>query len=80
MACSEFQNITLLANSRLNGIHTIMTMMMMITCRICSELKDHYHTLNREPIDENFDDLDESSDKGGNRPETKGHLEALRSA
>lgn len=37
-------------------------------------------TLNREPIDENFDDLEDSSVKGGNNPETKGHLEALRTA
>lgn len=37
-------------------------------------------TLNREPIDENFDDLAESSGKGGNKPETKEHLDALRSA
>lgn len=33
------------------------------------------HTLNREPIDENFDDLEDSSAKGGNKPETKEHLE-----
>lgn len=38
------------------------------------------HTLNRVPIDENLDDLEVSSGKGGKSPETKGHLEALNSA
>jgi len=33
-------------------------------------------TLNREPIEENFDCLDDSSGEGGNNPDTKGHLEA----
>lgn len=37
-------------------------------------------TLNREPIEENFDDLADSSGKRGNKPETKEHSEALRSA
>jgi len=36
--------------------------------------------LNREPIEENFDDLDESSAEGGNKPATKEHFEALKSA
>lgn len=40
-----------------------------------------YDTLKREPIDENFEDLEEdlveSSGSGGNRPATKEHLEAL---
>ena len=36
-------------------------------------------TLNREPIKENFDYLDDSSGEGGNKPNTKGHLEAQRS-
>lgn len=35
-------------------------------------------TLNREPIEENFDDLEDSSGKGGKRPETKEQLEAER--
>lgn len=34
-------------------------------------------TLKREAIEENFDDLDVSSGRGGNRPATKGHVEAL---
>lgn len=38
------------------------------------------HTLNREPIEENFDDLDDSSDRGGNRPDTKEQFEAVKSA
>jgi len=37
-------------------------------------------TLNRAPIDENFEDLDESLEGGGNRPETKEHFEAVKSA
>jgi len=37
-------------------------------------------TLNREPIEENFDLLDDSSGEGTNKPDTKGHLEAYRSA
>lgn len=32
-------------------------------------------TLNREPIEENFDDLEDSSGKGGNKPDTKEHVE-----
>ena len=46
--------------------------------RICTALHiciQQKHTLNREPIDDNFDDLEDSSAKGGNRPETKEHLE-----
>lgn len=39
-----------------------------------------YHTLNREPIDENFDDFEDSSGNGGNKPDTKEQVEALRSA
>lgn len=31
-------------------------------------------------MDENLEDLDESSDGGGNRPETKEHFEAVKSA
>lgn len=42
--------------------------------------KEEYNTLKLEPIDENLDDLDDSSAKGGNRPETKEHSEALKSA
>ena len=37
-------------------------------------------TLNREPIEENFDLLDDSSGEGRNKPDTKGHVEAYRSA
>ena len=37
-------------------------------------------TLKRDPIDENFEDFDVSSDRGGNKPETKEHLESHRSA
>ena len=37
-------------------------------------------TLNREPIEEKFDDLDESSAEGGNNPTTNEHLDALKSA
>lgn len=37
-------------------------------------------TLNREPIEENFDVLDESSTKEVNKPETKEQFEALKSA
>ena len=48
-----------------------------------SQLKlniEESQTLNREPIEENFDDLEDSSGKGGNKPETKEHLEALKSS
>lgn len=31
-------------------------------------------------MEENFDVLEDSSDKGGKRPDTKGQLEALRRA
>ena len=37
-------------------------------------------TLNREPIEENFDDFEDSSGKGGNKPDTKEHSEVLKSA
>jgi hypothetical protein len=39
-----------------------------------------HETLNREPIEENFDDLEESSGRGGNKLETKEHLDALSNA
>jgi len=39
-----------------------------------------YHTLNRAPIEENFDDLDDSSVERGNKFATKGHFEALKRA
>ena len=39
-----------------------------------------YQTLKREPIDENFEDLDDSSANGGNKHDTKEHLEAPKSA
>lgn len=42
--------------------------------------EEEYNTLNLEPIDENFDDFDDSSAKSGNSPETKEHSEALKSA
>lgn len=35
------------------------------------------NTLKREPIEENFDDLEDSSATGGKRPATKEHLETL---
>lgn len=38
------------------------------------------NTLNREPMEENFDVLDESSAKDGNNPETNGHVEAFKRA
>lgn len=38
------------------------------------------HTLNRVPIEENFDDLEDSSDEVGNKLATKEQLEALKSA
>lgn len=38
------------------------------------------YTLNRVPIEENFDDLEDSSDEVGNKLATKEHLEALNSA
>lgn len=34
-------------------------------------------TLKRDPIEENFDDLDVSSGSGGKSPATNEHLEAL---
>lgn len=37
-------------------------------------------TLNREPIDENFDVFDDSSGRGGNKSLMKEHLESLKSA
>lgn len=33
-------------------------------------------TLKRDAIEENFEDLDDSSGSGGKSPATKGHLEA----
>lgn len=33
--------------------------------------RDGYQTLKREPIEENFDDLDDSSANGGNKHDTK---------
>lgn len=42
--------------------------------------KENLSTLNREPIEENFDVLEDSSAKGGNKDDTKEHLEALKSA
>ena len=49
------------------------------TKHIIKKKLDH-HTLNREPIEENFDCLEDSSAKGGNKPDTKEHLEAPKSA
>lgn len=37
-------------------------------------------TLKRDPIDENFDDFEDSSGRGGNRPATNEHLEAVNKA
>lgn len=37
-------------------------------------------TLNREPMDENFDVLEDSSGSGGNKPDTNEHLDAVRRA
>jgi hypothetical protein len=42
--------------------------------------EENYETLNCEPIEENFDALNESPAEGGNKPTTKEHLEALKSA
>jgi len=42
--------------------------------------EENYQTLKREPIEQNSDDLDESSAEGGNKPATKEHPEALKSA
>jgi hypothetical protein len=36
--------------------------------------------LNLEPIDENFDDFEESSERGGKRHETNEHPEAPKRA
>lgn len=37
-------------------------------------------TLNPVPMEENFEDLEDSSGKGGNKLATKAHFEAFRSA
>ena len=37
-------------------------------------------TLKRDPMDENLDDLDDSSGSGGNKPTTKGHFESVKSS
>ena len=37
-------------------------------------------TLKRDPMEENFDDFDVSSGRGGNRLTTKGHFEAVSKA
>jgi len=42
-----------------------------------NEAHEKNDTLNREPIEENLEDLDVSSGSGGKRPATNGHLEAL---
>lgn len=39
-----------------------------------------YITLKRDPMEENFDDLDESSGSGGNRLAAKEHLDAVNRA
>lgn len=50
------------------------------TSRITFPKRELHRTLKREPIDENFEDLDDSSANGGNKHDTKEHLEALKSA
>lgn len=35
------------------------------------------NTLKRDPIEENFDDFEDSSGEGGNRPATNEHFEAM---
>jgi len=42
--------------------------------------KKGIHTLNLDPIEENLDDFDESSGRGGKSAATKGHLEAVSRA
>lgn len=42
-----------------------------LTCKVQQK-----QTLKREPIDENFVDLEDSSGEGGNKLETKEHWEA----
>ena len=37
-------------------------------------------TLNRVPIEENFDDLEDSSDEDGNKLDTKKQVDALKRA
>jgi hypothetical protein len=37
-------------------------------------------TLKRAPMEENLEDLDVSSGRGGNNPDINEHLEALRSS
>ena len=44
------------------------------------EREREHQTLNCEPIEDNFDCLEYSSDESGNKPDTKEHLEALKSA
>lgn len=34
-------------------------------------------TLKRDPMEENFEDLDDSSGRAGNKPATKEHFEAV---
>lgn len=36
------------------------------------------NTLKRDPIEENFDDFEDSSGERGNRPATNEHFEAIR--
>lgn len=45
-----------------------------------NDIHKQFHTLNLEPIEENFDCLEDSSFDIGNRPETKEHSEALKRA
>lgn len=45
--------------------------------QIFMQKKISNQTLNRDPIEENFEDFDVSSGSGGNKPDTNGHLEAL---
>ena len=40
----------------------------------------HALTLKRAPMEENLDDFDDSSGRGGNRPTTKEHFEAVNKA
>lgn len=44
------------------------------------EMECGENTLNRVPIEENFDDLADSSDEVGNKLATNEHSEALKSA
>lgn len=52
----------------------------MKTKSCCCEKGKKNQTLNREPMEENFDLLDDSSGDGRNKLDTKVHLEAYRTA